>query len=147
MRKRILIIMLGLLNLMLLSTACGSRNQPSREDTSPPDTMPPAETEFKTEEAEDETESPYLIPDPTRVDLSTFGTDLFKASFQRGNSAYLEQCAKGVTFIARSESRDPNIQWKISSMYRAAGYPLAPDGESYVPFTPASCPTSPLPNP
>jgi hypothetical protein len=125
---------------MLLSTACGSGKTPPEEGMTVPDTTSPSATEALPEESESEseteTESPYLIPDPTRIDLSTFSADLLKASFQRGNSSYLEQCADGIRFIARSESRDPSIQWKISSMYQAAGYPLSADGETYVPFTP-----------
>lgn len=88
------------------------------------------------EETEAETESPYLIPDPTRIDLSTFSEELFKAAFGRGTSAYPEACEEGVRFIARGESRDPSVLWSISSMYEAAGYPASADGRTYVPFTP-----------
>ena len=87
-------------------------------------------------ETQGEANSPYLIPDPTRIDLSTFSKDLFKASFARGSSAFPEQCDEGIRFVGRGESRDPSVLWKVSSMYEAAGYPLAADGKSYVPFTP-----------
>ena len=136
MRNRLFLLALGLLSLLLLATACNTGDPPPTADTpAPATTQAPEETEAPTE-SEPETESPYLIPDPTRIDLSTFSEVLFKSSFYRGNSAYLEQCEEGIRFTARSESRDPNIQWKISSMYKAAGYPLSADGETYVPFTP-----------
>ena len=138
MRKRLLLTAAGLLSLLLLSTACNRGDPPPVADTTAPPTEITSEVESAPleSETEPETESPYLIPDPTRVDLSTFGKDLFRASFQHGTSAYPELCEEGVQFISRSESRDPSVQWKVNSMYKAAGYPLAADGESYVPFTP-----------
>jgi hypothetical protein len=87
-------------------------------------------------ESEPETTSPYLIPDPTRIDLTTFTSELLNATFRRGTAAYPELCADGVKFIARNESRDPCVPWNVDSMYQAAGYPAVEDGKSHVPFTP-----------
>ncbi len=138
MRKRFLFLTVGLLNLLLFGAVCGTGcSQPMGEPPSP-DTPPPteAETHPTASETQAEAQSPYLIPDPTRIDLSTFTPALLKASFSRGNCAYPELADGGVQFIGRSESRDPWINWYISSMYEAAGYPLSADGETYVPFTP-----------
>ncbi len=147
MRKRPLLLTVGLLNLLAFSVACGSGGSHAANDSTAPDTAPTSETVAETVtteteaetvyiETKAETESPNLIPDPTRIDLSSFNEELFRISFLRGNSAYLELSENGAKFIGRSESRDPCVQWQVSSMYKAAGYPLSPDGESYVPFTP-----------
>ena len=139
MLKRRGIFLMCLCSLLLLFVACGTHTPPveplesSSEATEPTvqetEAAPPAETEA-------ETDSPYLIPDPTRIDLSTFSEDLLKASFVRGLSAYPELCAEGVQFVGRGESRDPSVRWRISNMYKAAGYPVSSDGATYVPFTP-----------
>ena len=138
MRKRMLLLAAGLGILLLLAASCDKGSLP---DGGVADTEDPAATTAVTEadtpeETEPETESPYLIPDPTRIDLSTFSKELAKTSFLHGNSASPQQCDEGIKFIGRSESRDPSVQWKINSMYKAAGYPLSADGETYVPFTP-----------
>ena len=115
------------------------------ETVTSPETM--AETQPETEavtetapvtepETEPETTSPYLIPDPTRIDLSTFSKALADAAFMRGNAAYPTLTDKGIRIVARTESRDPSILWRINSMYEAAGYPVSEDGQTYVPFTP-----------
>ena len=138
MRKRLFVLAAGLMTLLLISTACNTGDPPPAKDTSAPDATQPTEaTEAPTEpETEPETESPYLIPDPTRIDLSTFPADLLSVTFRRGSGAYPEGCDEGVQFIARSESRDPGIPWDVSKMFEAAGYPVSADGKSYVPFTP-----------
>ena len=138
MRKRLFVLAAGLMTLLLISTACNTGDPPPAKDTSAPDATPPTEaTETPPEpETEPETESPYLIPDPTRIDLSTFPADLLSVTFRRGSGAYPEGCDEGVQFIARSESRDPGIPWDVSKMFEAAGYPVSADGKSYVPFTP-----------
>ena len=101
------------------------------------ETVIDTDTETETEtEAETEPSPSYLIPDPTRLDLSTFPPELFEASFAKGTAAYPEQCANGVQFFATREHRTPTIKWNISNMYQAAGYPIAEDGSTYVPFTP-----------
>lgn len=139
MLKRIGIFATCLCSLLLFAVACGNHTPPVDPSESASETteatanetesVPPSETEA-------ETDSPYLIPDPTRIDLSSFNEDLFKASFMRGNAAYPELCAEGVRFVGRGESRDPSVRWRISSMYQAAGYPVSSDGKTYVPFTP-----------
>ena len=142
MKKRFLLMALGLLAAMLLLAACDTKPSP---DVDTGETESNVTTQGVTEEVtpeatepetEPETESPYLIPDPTRIDLTTFTSDMFRATFNRGSSAYPEQCKEGVKFIARNESRDPCIQWNVNSMFEAAGYPLAADGKSHAPFTP-----------
>ena len=135
MLKRLLYLALGLMALPLLFISCGG-DTPLTPETLADTANTASSGETTQADTEEETESPYLIPDPTRIDLSTFTDDMFRATFQRGNAAYPEQCDEGVRFICRSESRDPSVQWRISSMYKMAGYPLSDDGESYVPFTP-----------
>ena len=138
MKKRYYLIAaaVGLLSLLLLLAACTEEpstppaGEPTEGETSVPDTVV---TDAPTEP---ETESPYLIPDPTRIDLTTFDSEMFRATFNRGSMAYPELCDEGVKFIGRGESRDPSIPWNVSSMYQQAGYPQAADGKSYVPFTP-----------
>ncbi len=138
MLKRIMFFTLGFVALPLLFISCG--HDPQNTPATPIDTgdhSPPSEaTQALPPETEAETESPYLIPDPTRIDLSSFNEKLFRSSFSRGNCAYPELCAEGVRFIGRGESRDPSVVWNVNSMYKAAGYPLTDDGKSYVPFTP-----------
>lgn len=119
-------------------TACTGTPAPlpptdTEDPTPPPATDAPAETPAETEA---EPESPYLIPDPTRLVISDFTDEVLNAAFVRGSSAYPERCEEGVRFIGRNESRDPSVVWNISRMYRAAGYPVSEDGETYVPFTP-----------
>ena len=139
MKKRFLLIATAFFGALLLLVACNTRPLPN-EDTSSFDSnavTTPSETEAVIpEETEAETESPYLIPNPTRIDLSTFSASMVKASFGRGTSAYPEMCDQGVRFVARGESRDPSVMWHISSMYEAAGYPASADGKTFVPFTP-----------
>ena len=112
--------------------------QPGDSSTEAPTPTEPVVEEPTPEETETEpeVESPYLIADPTRIDLTTFTEDMLRATFRRGEASYPELRDEGVVFIARNESRDPNVQWSVNSMYKAAGYPLAADGKSYVPFTP-----------
>ena len=135
MKKRLLLLAAGLSILLILLAACDRTSSDGDIGKETPTVTQPETTEAPSE-TEPETESPYLIPDPTRIDLSTFSRELMDASFMRGNGAYPQQTDEGVLFIARNESRDPSVLWRISSMYEAAGYPLAEDGESYVPFTP-----------
>lgn len=138
MRKRHLFLPVVLLNLLIFGVACSSGNVSTAEDTSISEASLPSVTETvpMITEIEPETESPYLIPDPTRIDLSSFSKDMVSASFSHGNSAYPEPCDRGVQFIGRGESRDPSVIWNVSRMYKAAGYPLSTVGETYVPFTP-----------
>ncbi len=142
MQKRFLLLSIGCLALLALATACAHRATQSGSTTSTDQTTrAPAPTEATVEEtapaeSESETESPYLIPDPTRIDLSTFDKDLMEKSFIRGNAAAPELCEAGIRFVASGESRDPSVLWKISTMYRAAGYPRSSDGKTHVPFTP-----------
>lgn len=157
MRKKFLPLLTGSLLLLLLISCSTDQSQPptvsdtsevasSAEHPSEAPTSVQQETAAETStlesavstetETEEETTSPYLIPDPTRIDLTTFTEDLFRVSFLRGSGAYPEMCDEGVKFIGRSESRDPCVQWNVSKMYQAAGYPAAADGKSYVPFTP-----------
>ena len=138
MKKQLFLITAGLCILLILLVACDTKPVPTNPGESIPTgthSVTSQETQT-TPDTEPETESPYLIPDPTRIDLSTFSSDLMDASFLRGNAAYTKQTDGGVLFIARGESRDPSVLWRISSMYEAAGYPLSEDGETYVPFTP-----------
>ena len=154
MKKRHLYMVAGLLCFLLILAACTAPPASSPEETATGEAFPDAtqaeaqpekETETPTEEqteaptqaeTETETASPYLIPDPTRIDLTTFNEDLFRAAFLRGSGAYPEMCDEGVKFIGRSESRDPCVQWNVSKMYKAAGYPTSADGKTYTPFTP-----------
>lgn len=154
MKKRHLYLVAGLLCFLLILAACTAPPASSPEETATGEAFPDAtqaeaqpekETETPTEEqteaptqaeTETETASPYLIPDPTRIDLTTFNEDLFRAAFLRGSGAYPEMCDEGVKFIGRSESRDPCVQWNVSKMYKAAGYPTSADGKTYTPFTP-----------
>ena len=141
MKKRLLLIAVGLLLILLLLAACDTKPTPDVEtedsDTNTVTTVEGTEATTPEEtETEPVTESPYLIADPTRIDLTTFTAELFKASFNRGTAAYPELCDEGVKFIARNESRDPCVPWNPSKMFAAAGYPMADDGKSHVPFTP-----------
>ncbi|MBQ4112952.1 MAG: hypothetical protein IJD38_09165 [Clostridia bacterium] len=142
MRKNYLILLMACLALLLLTVSCDSNPSDHGGVSSADDgTTAPAPTETTDDvtssaETEPETESPYLIPDPTRIDLTTFSEDLLNTAFRRGSGAYPESCDEGVRFIARSESRDPCIPWDVSKMFEAAGYPASGDGKSYVPFTP-----------
>ena len=142
MRKTYLLISIALAALLLTLAACtGEPSTPPDEGSTAPETVETVETEAPTEAptevpTEPETESPYLIPDPTRIDLTTFSEDLLGTAFRRGSGAYPESCDEGVRFIARSESRDPGIPWDVSKMFEAAGYPASKDGMSHVPFTP-----------
>ena len=112
-----------------VATAPSEMTEPTLETQS--------ESELETQvETEPETESPYLIPDPTRIDLTTFTAEMVNATFRRGTAAYPDLCADGVKFIARNESRDPCVSWNVDSMYQAAGYPAVEGGKSHVPFTP-----------
>ena len=78
MKKTYALIIIGLLTLLTVFCACQteppappaeetSLNRDTVEDTETPTEAP---TEAPTEP---ETESPYLIPDPTRIDLTTSG--------------------------------------------------------------------------
>ena len=140
MWKRHLLLPIVLLHLILLLVACSSGNENATEDIGMPDSSSSAVTESALTEADTETEpetdSPYLIPDPTRIDLSSFSEEMLRLSFVRGTAAYPELCDKGIQFVGRSESRDPSVLWRINNMYKAAGYPVSSDGETYVPFTP-----------
>ena len=141
MKKTYALMIIGLLTLLTVFCACQTEPPaPPVEETSlNRDTVGDTETptEAPTEApTEPETESPYLIPDPTRIDLTTFSEDLLGTAFRRGSGAYPESCDEGVRFIARSESRDPSIPWDVSKMFEAAGYPASKDGKTYVPFTP-----------
>ena len=147
MLRRHIYFIVGVVLLILLLTACTSTGQhsPIESDiegqsttgTTEIESLAEEETEMSTQvETEVETESPYLIPDPTRIDLTTFTKEMFDATFRRGTSAYPQQCEEGVKFIGRGESRDPSVQWMLSSMYEAAGYPESADGKTHVPFTP-----------
>ena len=141
MRKTYALIIIGLLTLLTVFCACQTEPPaPPAEETSlnrdtVGDTETPTEapTEAPTEPV---TESPYLIPDPTRIDLTTFTDALLKESFHRGTSAYPDLTEEGVLFTARSESRDPCVPWSVNSMFKAAGYPSSNGAENHVPFTP-----------
>ena len=141
MKKTYALMIIGLLTLLTVFCACQTEPPapPAEETSLNRDTVGDTETptEAPTEApTEPETESPYLIPDPTRIDLTTFSEDLLGTAFRRGSGAYPESCDEGVRFIARSESRDPSIPWDVSKMFEAAGYPASKDGKTYVPFTP-----------
>lgn len=142
MRNRFLLYSIGCLASLIFAVSCGSNTADPIGTTSADtatESLSPTETTIEVTlpaETEAETESPYLIPDPTRVDLTAFTEKMFKSTFKRGNSAYPEFCDEGVRFVGRSESRDPWIFWDMSSMYQAAGYPASEDGKTYVPFTP-----------
>lgn len=113
MIKRILTLLLGLFTLPLCFASCSS---PATAN----------DTACKTD----------VIPDPARIDFSTFSAKLFKASFSSGNSSDPKLTENGVLFIGNQESRDPSVSWNVSSMFKAAGYGPSSDGKSYVPFTP-----------
>ena len=141
MKKRIFLVAVVLWLTLIMSVGCDTK--PPVSDTDDPQTSPSTDTVSvapevtETEpETEPETESPYLISDPTRIDLTTFTSELLNATFRRGTAAYPELCADGVKFIARNESRDPCVPWNVDSMYQAAGYPAVEGGKSHVPFTP-----------
>ena len=144
MWKRLLILTTGCLLMAIPLAACDATNASSSVDTTATDAPIDKGTDTVSEESENETpteteaetDSPYLIPDPTRIDLSSLPDNVKEAAFLKATAAYPENCAEGVKFIGRSESRDPSVQWQVSSMYEAAGYPLASDGKSHVPFTP-----------
>lgn len=142
MWKRFLLFSIGCLTPFIFAASCGLNTSNPISTTSADhgtENLSPAETivEVMTPAGtEAETESPYLIPDPTRIDLTTFNDELTRKTFLRGNAAYPELCDEGVKFIGRGESRDPCVSWNVSSMYKTAGYPVSEDGESYVPFTP-----------
>ena len=141
MKKRIFLVAVVLWFTLIMSVGCDTKPPVSDTDdpqtSSPTDTVSVAPEVTETEpETEPETESPYLIPDPTRIDLTTFTSELLNATFRRGTAAYPELCADGVKFIARNESRDPCVSWNVDSMYQAAGYPAVEGGKSHVPFTP-----------
>ena len=140
MRKRYLCMLMGALTLSATLAACMAEPPPSHPEEGTTDANSPGIGQTETAPAEvateTETESPYLIPDPTRIDLTTFTPDMLRATFQRGSAASPDLCEEGVVFTSRSESRDPSVQWKLSGMYKAAGYPASADGKTYVPFTP-----------
>jgi hypothetical protein len=142
MRKSFLLFLLtiGCLATLFFAASCSSDNSHPLDTSSADQTgesLSPAETAHEeVTTAEAETESPYLIPDPTRIDLTTFTESMFQDTFRRGSGSYPEQSSGGVRFIGRSESRDPWVFWDVSSMYKAAGYPASADGRNYVPFTP-----------
>lgn len=145
MWKRCLYMMVSLM-LLLTGAGCDENRGDEAEGTTASfesewnETDPaPAETETETEaetEAETAPESLYLIPDPTRIDLAALPDEVKEAAFERGNSTYPQACAEGVKLIGRNDSTDPSVLWQVSSMYRAAGYPVSADGKTYVPFTP-----------
>ena len=138
MKLHLILAAMGILSILLLLIACNpaTPSVPTPDTTEAPTSVPDVTEAETPEETEAETESPYLIPDPTRIDLSTFSAELVKASFGRGTSASPTDCDEGVRFVTRSESRDPSVLWSVSSMYKAAGYPVSEDGKTYVPFTP-----------
>ncbi len=98
--------------------------------------MTDTQTDVQTELQDEPEPLPYLIPYPTRVDLAGMDPAVFDAAFGRGSATKIQQTEQGLLITGTKESRDPGIKWDISSMYEAAGYPIAEDGESYVPFTP-----------
>ena len=110
--KRILSLILGILTLPLCFASCAGSGD---KKTGP-------QSDF--------------IPDPTRIDFSTFSDKLFKASFASGNSADPKLVDGGILFVANQESRDPSVYWNLSNMFKAAGYPQSSDGSTHVPFTP-----------
>ena len=142
--------------LTLSLVACNSLETPSDDDTTIADTSLDEGTDatFEATEAQTEdniesqtevmteavtqaaTESRYLIPDPTRVDLSTLSNSVKNAAFKEGTSAKPENCHEGIRIVAQGQSRDPSITMNLSSMYRAAGYEASADGKTCVPFTP-----------
>ena len=147
MKKTTLLFFVSILSLLLLIVACGGTPEKmpdeseSLNDTSATEAATEPETQLETqleteEVTEAQTQSPYLIPDPTRIDLTAITDRIFRVSFLRGTAAYTELCDEGVKFIGRGESRDPCVIWNVSNMYEAAGYPASADGETYVPFTP-----------
>lgn len=77
-----------------------------------------------------------VISTPKRIDFSKMSKKLFRASFAAGNSSEPRLEEGGVAFVATGESRDPNVYWNLSSMYKAAGYGTSADGKTNVPFTP-----------
>lgn len=131
MIKRLRMFAAGLMALPLCCASCA--NNPAGTETESAATEPQTVTERVTETEE---EAPaYLIPDPCRVDFSSFSDELFSAAFLRGNCAEPELSGDGVRFVATKQSRDPGVYFKINSMYKAAGYPSR-DGDNHVPFTP-----------
>ena len=139
MKKKFLPILALLLALLMLASACTPAPDPEGGEETTAQTEPESTEPESTEperETEEEINLPYLIPNPTRIDLSTFSTEMIKAAFPASKTVIVEQCDQGLKFIGRKESRDPGVQWKLSSMFKAAGYPVAEDGKSYVPFTP-----------
>ncbi len=111
--KKIVTLMLGVLALPLCLASCAG-------------TAPDAGGKERTD----------LIQDPRRIDFSAMSKKLFNASFAPGNAAEPRLDAEGIIFAGTEESRDPNVHWNISSMYKAAGYGPSEDGSTYVPFTP-----------
>lgn len=131
MKSMRLRIFLCLLAALLLFSACHTQPAPvdpieSTEQSDLPQTEAVTEPE----------PLPYLIPYPTRVNLAGMDPEVFKAGFGRGTATLIENTDQGLLITGKAESRDPGIKWNISSMYRAAGYPVSEDGETYVPFTP-----------
>ena len=118
MRKSFLLFVLaiGCSATLLFAASCSSDTSDPLDTSSADLTVEspsPAETDEDITSAEVETESPYLIPDPTRIDLTTFTTGMFKDTFRRGSGAYPEQSAEGIRFVGRNESRDPWVFWVI----------------------------------
>ncbi len=135
MIKRILMLAAGFLALPIFCASCANNAPVDTEAESVTEKQTEKATEPATECVTEEARSPYLIPDPTRIELSSFGEELFKASFSHGTAAKPELSDGGIKFVASKQSRDPGIFWAVNSMYRSAGYPEAREG-NYVPFTP-----------
>lgn len=134
MIKKILTFAAGLLALPLCCASCVNQS-PAETDTESV-TETETVTEQVTEQVTDIPEpSPYQIPDPYRVDFSTFDEALFSAAFTKGTCAEPERKDNGVIFRATEQSRDPSVFFKMNSMYKAAGYPENENGNA-VPFTP-----------
>lgn len=130
MGKRMKMFIAGLIALPICCASCAGRDAGTETEHIL------TETETVTEAVTDEPEpSPYLIPDPCRVDFSAFDRELFSAAFSRGNCASPDLTEDGVRFTADRQSRDPGVYWRVNSMYKAAGYP-SDDGKNSVPFTP-----------
>ena len=131
MRRPILYLLAVLAAVSLLLAACST--QPEQGST---EQEYSEITEMQTEAESEPAPLPYLIPYPTRVNLAELDADVFAEAFGRGSATKIKQTEQGLVITGTKESRDPGIKWNISSMYQAAGYPRAEDGESYVPFTP-----------